>query len=73
VEVKESPLSIVMVPMPQITATIGEQKSEAKFVARVENVTNLLVGKYNIMEHKAYQRLRHGWLNRIFELVGVLY
>jgi hypothetical protein len=57
VEVKESPLSIVMVPMPQITAAIGERKSEAKFVARVENVTNLLVGKYNIMEHKAYQRL----------------
>jgi hypothetical protein len=54
---KESPLSKVMVPMPQITAAIKEHESEAKFVAHVENATNLLVGKYNIAEHKAYQGL----------------
>jgi hypothetical protein len=41
-------------------------------VARVENAANLLVGNYNIVEHNAYQGLRHGRLNRIFELVGVL-
>jgi hypothetical protein len=41
------------VPMPQITAAIGERESEAKFVAWIENVVNLLVGKYNIAKHKA--------------------
>jgi hypothetical protein len=69
---KESPLSKVMVLMLKITAAIREWKSKAKFVARVENATNLLVGKYNIVEHKAYQGLQHGRLNRIFELAGVL-
>jgi hypothetical protein len=71
VEAKESPLSKVMVPMPQITVAIEERDSEAKFVVCVENVTNMLVGKYNIVEHKAYQGLRHGRLNRIFELARV--
>jgi hypothetical protein len=60
VETKESPLSKVMVPMPQITAAIREWESEAKFVAHVENDVNLLVGNYNIADHKAYQGLRHG-------------
>jgi hypothetical protein len=41
-------------------------------VVRVDNAMNLLVGKYNIADHKANQGLRHGWLNHIFELVGVL-
>jgi hypothetical protein len=60
VETKESPLSKVMVQMPQIAAAIGEWESEAKFGARVENAANLLVGNYNTAEHKAYQGLRHG-------------
>jgi hypothetical protein len=72
VGMKESPLSKVMVSMPQIIAAIGEWESEAKFVACVENAVNLLVGNYNIAEHNADQGPRHGWLNRIFELVGVL-
>jgi hypothetical protein len=54
VEMKESPLSKVMVSMPRITASIGEWESEAKFVAHVENATNLFVGNYNIKENKAY-------------------
>jgi hypothetical protein len=61
-----------MVTMPQITAAIGERESKSKFVVRIENAANLLVGKYNIAEHKAYQELRHGRLNYIFELAGVL-
>jgi hypothetical protein len=72
VETKESPLNKVMVSMPQITAAIREWESEAKFAARVKNVVNLLVGNYYIVEHKAYQGLRHGRLNRIFELARVL-
>jgi hypothetical protein len=72
VERKESPLSKMMVSMPQITTTIREWESEAMFVARIENAANLLVGKYNIAEHKTYQGLRHGWLNCTFELAGVL-
>jgi hypothetical protein len=61
-----------MVPMPQITTAIRERESKSKFVVRIENAANLLVGKYNIAEHKAYQELRHGRLNYIFELAGVL-
>jgi hypothetical protein len=72
VETKESPLSKVMVLMPLITITIMEWESEAKFVAHVENAANLLVGNYNIVEHKAYQGLRYSRLNRIFELARVL-
>jgi hypothetical protein len=54
VETKESPLPMVMVLMPLITAANGEQESEAKFVARIKNAVNLLAGNYNIAEHKAY-------------------
>jgi hypothetical protein len=62
-----------MVLMPQITTAIGQRESEAKFVALIKNAANLLVGKHNIVEHKSYQGLRHGWLNHIFQLAGVLY
>jgi hypothetical protein len=72
VERKESPLSKVVVSMPQITAAIRDQESEAKFVARIEDAANELVGLYNIAEHNACQGLRHGRLNRIFELARVL-
>jgi hypothetical protein len=72
VAMKEPPLSKVMVLMPQITAAIRERESKAKFVPCVENAANRLVGKYNIMEHKSYQGLRHGRLNRIFELARIL-
>jgi hypothetical protein len=73
VETKESPLSKVIVPMPQIMTTIEQWESEAKFVERIENATNELVGQYDIAEHNAYQGLRYGRLNRIFELAGILY
>jgi hypothetical protein len=72
VEMKVSPLSKVLVLMPQITATIGEWGSEAQFVVCIEDAANLLVGRYNIAEHTAYQGLQHGRLNRIFELAGIL-
>jgi hypothetical protein len=42
------------VSMPQITTAIREWESEAKFVVHVKNAVNLLVGNYNIAEHKAY-------------------
>jgi hypothetical protein len=41
-------------------------------VVRIEAAANELVGRYNIMKHKAYQGLWHGLLNRIFELVRIL-
>jgi hypothetical protein len=72
VERKESPLSKVVVPMPQINTVIRADESRAEFEARIMNATNLLVGKYNIPEHNAYQGLRHELLNHVFELAGVL-
>jgi hypothetical protein len=60
VETKESPLSKVMVLMPQVTTVIRAQEPGVEFEARIVNVTNLLVGNYNIIEHNAYQGLRHG-------------
>jgi hypothetical protein len=72
VERKESPLSNVLVPMPQITAVIREREPEDKFVVCIEDVANELVGRYNITEHNAYLGLRHGWLNHIFELTEIL-
>jgi hypothetical protein len=51
VEMKETPLSKVVVPMPQVTAVIGAQEPGAEFEARVTNAMNLLVGNYNVTEH----------------------
>jgi hypothetical protein len=70
-EMKESPLSKVVVPMQQINAAIGTEESRAEFEVCIVNAANLLVGNSNIMEHNAYQGLQHGWLNRVFMLVGV--
>jgi hypothetical protein len=71
-ETKEFSLSKVVVPMPLVDAVIGYEESRAKFEARIVNAANLLVDNYNIAEHNAYQGLRHGQLNHIFELAGVL-
>jgi hypothetical protein len=60
VEVKESPLSKVVVPMPQVTTVIGAQEPGTAFEVQIANVTNLLVANYNITEHNAYRGLRHG-------------
>jgi hypothetical protein len=73
VETKESPLSKVAVLMPQVTPVIGAQQVEVTFEAQIMNVASLLVGNYNITEHNAYKGLQHGLLNRVFELLGVLY
>jgi hypothetical protein len=43
------------------------------FEVRIVSATSLLVGNYNITEHNAYKGLRHGRLNRVSELAGVLY
>jgi hypothetical protein len=72
VDMKESPLSKVVVPMPRITTTIGEWESGDSFVAHIEDATNELGGRYTVAGHIAYQGLRHGRLNCIFELAGVL-
>jgi hypothetical protein len=72
VEMKESPLLMVVVPMPQIDVAIGTEESRAKFEACIMNAVNLLAGNYNVAEHNAYQVLQHGWLNHVFELAGVL-
>jgi hypothetical protein len=60
VETKVSPLSKVVMSMPQVDVVIGTKESGAKFEARIMNITNLLVGNYNISEHNTYQGLRHG-------------
>jgi hypothetical protein len=60
VERKESPLSKVVVPMPQVDTVIGTEESRAEFEAHIMNVVNLLVGKYNVAVHNTYQGLRHG-------------
>jgi hypothetical protein len=57
VETKESPLSKVVVPMPQVDTVIGIEEFGAEFEARIRNAANLLVGKYNVVEHHAYQHL----------------
>jgi hypothetical protein len=54
VEMKESPLSEVVVLMPQVDTVIGTKESGAEFEVRVVNAVNLLVGKYNVAEHNAY-------------------
>jgi hypothetical protein len=54
VETKESPLSEVVVLMPQVDTVIGTKESRAEFEVRVVNAMNLLVGKYNVAEHNAY-------------------
>jgi hypothetical protein len=73
VETKESPLSMVIVLVPQIGTAIGERESGAKFAACIEKAANELVGWYNLVEHKAYKGLHHGRLNRVSMLAGFLY
>jgi hypothetical protein len=72
VETKESPLSKVVVLMPQIDAAIRTEESRVEFAVCIVNTANLLVGNYNVVEHNAYQGLQHGWLNHVFKLAGVL-
>jgi hypothetical protein len=57
VETKESPLSKVVVPMPQVTTIIGAHESNAEFEARIMYAVNLLVGNYNVVEYNAYHGL----------------
>jgi hypothetical protein len=72
VETKESPLSKITMPMPQIDTAIEEQESGAKFAARIEKAANELVSRYTIMEHNTYKGLCHGRVNHVFELAGFL-
>jgi hypothetical protein len=60
------------VHMPQVTPVIGAQEVGAAFEARMANAASLLVGNYNITEHNAYKGIRHGRLNRVFELASVV-
>jgi hypothetical protein len=60
VETKESPLSKIILSMPQISTAIAERESPAKFVTCIEKASNELVGWYNLAEHNAYQGLHHG-------------
>jgi hypothetical protein len=66
VETKETPLSMVMVPMLKVTLTISSYKSEAAFKTRIINTANLLFGNYNVTKHNAYTGLRHGRFNHVF-------
>jgi hypothetical protein len=60
VEMKETPLSKVVVLMPLVATVIGAQEPGAEFEAWIRNVMNFLVGNYNVIEHNACQGLRHG-------------
>jgi hypothetical protein len=60
VEMEETPLSKVMVPMLKVTPTIGNQELEAALEAQIVVATNLLVGIYNVEENNAYIGLQHG-------------
>jgi hypothetical protein len=60
VEMKETPLSKVVVSMPLVAAVIGAQEPGAEFEVCIRNVMNLLVGNYNVTEHNACEGLRHG-------------
>jgi hypothetical protein len=60
VETKESPLSKVVVSMPQVTPVIGAQGPRAAFQVCIVNATNLLVVNYNTAKHNAYRGLQHG-------------
>jgi hypothetical protein len=60
VEMKETPLSKVVVLMPKVMHTIGALESEAAFETQIVNAANLLDGNYNITEHNVYKGLRHG-------------
>jgi hypothetical protein len=71
-ETNESLLSKVILPMPRIGTAIGEQESGAKLASHIEKAANELVGRYNLVEHKAYKGLHHGQLNRVFELARFL-
>jgi hypothetical protein len=61
-----------VVLMPQATPIIQAQELASTFEARIGTDAYLLVGNYNIIEHNAYKGLRHGWLNRVSELAGML-
>jgi hypothetical protein len=71
VETKETPLLRVIVPMPKVTLAIGAKEIESVFETWIVNAANLLVGKYNVVEHNDYTELWHGRLNHAFELAGV--
>jgi hypothetical protein len=58
--------------MPQVTPIIRAQEVGAAFEARMVNAASLLVGNYNITEHNTYKGIRHGRLNRVFELASVV-
>jgi hypothetical protein len=60
VETKETPLSKVVVLMPQVTPIIGAQELRVAFEARILNAASLLVGNHNIAKHNADKGLRHG-------------
>jgi hypothetical protein len=68
----ETLLTKVVVRMPKITPIIGTQESETALEARIVVAANLLVGNYCVTEHNACTGLRHGRLNRVVELAGVL-
>jgi hypothetical protein len=72
VETKETPLSKVVVLMPQVTPVIGVQELGLTLEVRISTAACLLVGNYNIAEHNAYKGLRHGRLNQVFELASML-
>jgi hypothetical protein len=70
----ESPLSKITVHMPKATAIIGKREMRVSFEARIASAGNQLVGNYSVPKHRVRStQLRHGHLNRIFELAGVKY
>jgi hypothetical protein len=58
--------------MPKAIPNVGTKELVAAFKTWIMNATSLLVSMYNVMDNNAYTSLRHGWLNRVFELAGML-
>jgi hypothetical protein len=69
---KEISLSKVMVPMLKLTPTIGKHELETALKAWIAATANMLIVNYCVTEHNSCTGLRHGQLNRVFELADVL-
>jgi hypothetical protein len=71
----ETPVSKVVVPLPEFPLARFEGESNDCFLARVELDAENMVGSYGRAEHDAcIQTLPNvGYLNRVFEKAGVAY
>jgi hypothetical protein len=53
VEMKETPILKVVVPMPKVTPAIRVKELEATFETQIVHAANLLADNYNVVESEA--------------------